>query len=75
MMMKVIIDRFEQNIAIVELDGEFLHAPRALFEGAQEGDTVEITVLPKGHPGSPDNEAHALFEKLRRKRRQRDGRA
>lgn len=43
----MIIDRFEEDIAVVELDGEMLNAPRALFEGAEEGDTVEITVLPR----------------------------
>ena len=45
--MKVIIDRFEEEIAVVELDGEMLHAPRALFAEAKEGDTVELTVLPR----------------------------
>ena len=40
--MKVIIDRFEKNIAVVELNGEMLHAPRALFAHAKEGDVVEI---------------------------------
>lgn len=45
--MKVIIDRFEEDIAVVELDGEMLHAPRALFREAKEGDTVELTVLPR----------------------------
>lgn len=52
--MKVIIDRFEENIAVVELDGEMLHAPRALFAEAREGDTVELTVLP--HKGDTDTE-------------------
>lgn len=46
--MKVIIDRFEEDIAVVELDGEMLHAPRALFAGAREGDAAEITILPHG---------------------------
>lgn len=45
--MKVIIDRFEEDIAVVELDGEMLHAPKALFRDAKEGDTIELTVLPR----------------------------
>ena len=51
--MKVIIDRFEENIAVVELDGEMLHAPRALFADAQEGDTVELRVLPRRKKADP----------------------
>ena len=85
--MKVIIDRFEENIAVVELDGEMLNAPRALFEGAREGDTVEITVLPRNieteiseTPMNPDDSAPedqgdespaALFRKLRSKSKKR----
>ena len=45
--MRVIIDRFEEDIAVVELDGKMLHAPKALFQEAKEGDTVELTVLPR----------------------------
>ena len=70
--MKVIIDRFEEDTAIVELDGEMLSAPRALFGDASEGDTIEINNLGKTPPddlGSP----HAIFERLRRKRRGRNG--
>lgn len=43
----MIIDRFEENIAVVELNGEMLNAPRALFCEAKEGDVVELTVLPR----------------------------
>ncbi len=45
--MKVIIDRFEENIAVVELNGEMLNAPRALFGEAREGDVVELRILPR----------------------------
>lgn len=64
--MKVIIDRFEGNIAVVELNGEMLNAPRALFAEAQEGDTVELTVLPRRSAKSdPDADPAAQAEQLR----------
>ena len=66
----MIIDRFEDDIAVVELDGEMISAPRALFAGANEGDTVELTNL--GKPDYPDRPApHDIFERLRRRRRPR----
>ncbi len=66
--MKVIIDRFEKNIAVVELNGEMLHAPRALFAHAKEGDVVELTVLPRRSPAQGDDasETEKNVEKLRR---------
>ena len=70
--MKVIIDRFEEDIAVVELDGEMLHAPRALFAGCEEGDAVEITRLGRACDYiEPDEEPHDIFERLRRKRKHR----
>lgn len=69
--MKVIIDRFEEDIAVVELGGEMLRAPRALFGDAREGDTIEMTNLGKLPPGDLSS-PHAIFERLRRKRRGRD---
>lgn len=43
--MKVIIDRFEGDYAIVELDvGKFVHLPKVLVPDAKEGDVVEIRV-------------------------------
>ena len=44
--MKVIIDRFEEGFAVVEMDaGKFANLPRVLLpEDAREGDTVVITV-------------------------------
>ena len=78
--MRVIIDRFEEDIAVVELNGEMLTAPRALFGEAKEGDTVELTVLPRqeatqddtADDDAPSDEPIAsLFKKLRNKRKRR----
>ena len=82
--MKVIIDRFEENIAVVELDGEMLNAPRALFGDAEEGDAVEISVLPRNTAEQAETDAAevvqddqgeespaALFRKLRSKSKKR----
>ena len=78
--MRVIIDRFEEDIAVVELNGEMLNAPRALFGKAKEGDTVELTVLPRqtatqddaaDDDASSDEPISALFKKLRNKRKRR----
>ena len=40
--MKMIIDRFEGDIAVIEPGEKLLNATRELFPGAHEGDTVEI---------------------------------
>lgn len=69
--MRVIIDRFEEDIAVVELDGEMLHAPRALFSEAHEGDTVELTVLPRESGKEEDDSPAAMFARLRRKKKRR----
>ncbi len=61
--MRIIIDRFEGDIAVVELDNEMLNVPRGLFPGAREGDAVEITVLGKVHRTGED--PRELFEQLR----------
>lgn len=64
--MKVIIDRLEGGVAVVEAGETTYNIPYELIPGAKEGDTVEITVLGK----QPTEEAtHAIFEKLRRKSR------
>lgn len=45
--MKVIIDRFEGNYAVVEMaDRTMANLARVLLPEAKEGDTVEITVCP-----------------------------
>ncbi len=43
--MKVIIDRFEGDYAVVEIDvGKFVNMPKILIPNAKEGDVVEIIV-------------------------------
>lgn len=43
--MRAIIDRFEGDFAVIELDeGEFYNIPKALVEGSKEGDVIDITV-------------------------------
>jgi len=43
--MRVIIDRFEEEYAVVELeDGSMAYLPAKLLPGAREGDVVEIKV-------------------------------
>ena len=68
--MRVIIDRFEGDIAVVELDGETLNVPRALFPDAREGDTVELNNLGSlsGNDAERDS-PRAIFARLRRRRR------
>ncbi|MBQ4584079.1 MAG: DUF3006 domain-containing protein [Bacilli bacterium] len=43
--MKVIIDRFEGEYAIVELElGNFVNIPKILLPNAKEGDVVKIEI-------------------------------
>ncbi|HAZ20626.1 MAG TPA: DUF3006 domain-containing protein [Clostridiales bacterium] len=43
--MKVVIDRFEEEYAVVELEsGTFADMPRVLVPDAREGDVVEIRI-------------------------------
>lgn len=43
--LKVIIDRFEGDFAVVELDDlSMVNVPRILFKGANEGDVVDIII-------------------------------
>jgi hypothetical protein len=43
--MKVTIDRFEGEYAIIELpDMTFIDVPKVLFIGAQEGDVIDISI-------------------------------
>lgn len=80
--MKIIIDRFEEDIAVVELeDGELLNVPKILFADAREGDTVEINILkrpaanepetpnPQKDTASPDDTPADIFRRLRQKRK------
>lgn len=44
-MMKVIIDRFEGEFAIVEIEeGKFTSLPKIVIPNAQEGDVIEIKI-------------------------------
>ena len=43
--MKVIIDRFEGDFAVVELpDKTFINVPKQLFLDAKESDVIDITI-------------------------------
>lgn len=43
--MKVIIDRFEEEYAICELNvGQFVNIPKVLFPNAKEGDVIKIEI-------------------------------
>lgn len=71
--MKVIIDRLEENIAVVECDGKMLSVPRELVGDAKEGDAVMITPLGKNADRLREDEnPHRVFERLRKRRRRRE---
>lgn len=56
--MKVIIDRFEGDFAVVELeDLSTVNLPKVLVPGSKEGDIVTIEV-------SEDKQRHERIEKL-----------
>ena len=41
--MKIIIDRIENDVAVIELpDGKMIEVPRLLFPDAEEGDAYNI---------------------------------
>ena len=62
--MKVIVDRIEENIVIVEADDENTYKlSSALCPDAREGDTIEINVIGK-QPSK--EEPHTIFERLRK---------
>lgn len=43
--MRVIIDRFEGEFAIVETDkGDFVNLPKILLPDSKEGDVIDITI-------------------------------
>lgn len=70
--MKVVIDRIEEDTAVVELDGEMLHIPRALVGEAREGDALMITPAGSNAELAPEK-PHRIFELLRSRRRRRKG--
>ncbi|MBK6088274.1 DUF3006 domain-containing protein [Ruminococcus difficilis] len=62
--MKVIVDRIEENIVIVEADDENTYKlSSALCPDAREGDTLEINVIGKQ---LSKEEPHTIFERLRK---------
>ena len=62
--MRVIVDRIEENIVIVEADDENTYKlSSALCPDAREGDTIEINVIGK-QPSK--EEPHTIFEHLRK---------
>ena len=62
--MRVIVDRIEENIVIVEADDENTYKlSSALCPDAREGDTIEINVIGK-QPSK--EEPHTIFERLRK---------
>ena len=73
--MRIVIDRFEGELAVVELpddkdSGErMLNVPRELFGEAAEGDVIEITNLGKVMPDPKEEAPHDIFERLRRKKK------
>ena len=62
--MRVIVDRIEDNIVIVEADDENTYKlSSALCPDAREGDTIEINVIGKL---PSEEEPHTIFERLRK---------
>ena len=62
--MRVIVDRIEEDVVIVEADDENTYQlPIALCLDVKEGDTIEINVIGKL---PPKEEPHAIFERLRK---------
>ncbi len=60
--MKIIVDRIEENIAVVELeDGSKADIPVVLLGEATEGDAIVLSVEKKRE------DTHSIFEKLRNK--------
>ncbi len=71
--MLVKIDRFEEDLAVLELDGRMLNAPRELFAEAKEGDTVELKILKRENDKKDEESPSSIFARLRRKSRRKDG--
>ena len=62
--MRVIVDRIEEDVVIVEADDENTYQlPIALCPDVKEGDTIEISVIGKL---PPKEEPHTIFERLRK---------
>ena len=64
--MKYIVDRIEENSAVIEIEtGKTLSIPIELIEDAKEGDTVVITIEKKEEDTKVDTKS--IFDKLRNK--------
>ena len=60
--MRFIVDRIEEDKAVVELEnGEMLEIPAVLLQNAKEGDAFTLTVEEKR------KDTHSIFEQLRNK--------
>ena len=58
--MRVILDRYEGDYAVVELEnGDFVNMPRVLAMNAEEGDIIELRILEK-----ETNERKAYIQNL-----------
>ena len=69
--MRVIVDRIEEGVVIVEADEENTYQiPLALCCDAHEGDTIEISVIGK-QPA--EEEPHTIFERLRKNSKRKKG--
>ena len=62
--MQIIIDRFEGDYAVVELENKnFINLPRALVPiDAREGNRLEIRLLPKVADAETENLIDSLFK-------------
>lgn len=64
--MKYVIDRIEENLAVVETEeGKTATISLDLIENAKEGDAVVITIEKKSDETAKNT--HSIFEKLRNK--------
>ena len=64
--MKYIVDRIEENSAVIEINtGKTISIPIELIEDAKEGDTVVITIDKKEEDTKVDTKS--IFDKLRNK--------
>ena len=64
--MKYIVDRIEENYAVIEIEtGKTISIPIELIEGAKEGDCIVITIEKKSEEDIEDT--RSIFEKLRNK--------
>lgn len=65
--MKFIIDRFEEDFAVCELEnGKILNLPKELFPAAEEGDVINISVdaaETEKRKENADKRLHSLFGK------------